>query len=381
MDNWQPCAQALSTRILDSDSRWLTPVAETARHRLVPRWWDRDAEGQWVLRDGSADPDSWLENAYADRSLITSVAGLHADHATLGDRPHGLPTSSATLPSLVVRMLRHARIGDGLSLLDLGTGAGGLTAYACHRLGEQHVTSLDVDPYLVSAATKRLAAMGHHPRMVTADATEHVPGAYDRIVCTVALPPGAGLASVIRALKPGGRIATTLANTTLIVTGWKNESGEVVGQVERDMAGFMLTRSAGDYPPANADLFHLARTGEGDVSKGRYPVVDVNEAWELRSMLEITTPGVEIGFESSDRMRTTTLIHPDGSWARATAEWTDPPEVHQGGPQRLWQALERIRNRLNTLGSLPLLGAKAVITTDGAVHLSRGRWQAAIGEK
>lgn len=75
----------------------------------------------------------------------TRVGASHADQAAPGDHPGGLPTSSATLPSLVVRMLRHTRLGDGLSLLDLGTGAGGLTAYACHRLGDRHVTSL-ADP-------------------------------------------------------------------------------------------------------------------------------------------------------------------------------------------------------------------------------------------
>jgi hypothetical protein len=39
--------------------------------------------------------------------VITEVGVLHADHAEPGDRPAGLPTSSAILPSLVVQMLRH----------------------------------------------------------------------------------------------------------------------------------------------------------------------------------------------------------------------------------------------------------------------------------
>lgn len=84
-------------------------------------------------------------------------------------------------------------------------------------------------------------------------------------------------------------------------------------------------------------------------------------------MLEVTTPGVELAYETSGRTRTACLVHPDGSWARATAEWTDPPEVHQGGPRRLWDALERIRNRLNAEGALPLLGARVG-------RAPRGRW-------
>ncbi|WP_341846368.1 methyltransferase domain-containing protein [Streptomyces regalis] len=291
-----------------------------------------------------------------------------------------MPTSSATLPSLVVRMLRHARLGDGLPLLDLGTGAGGLTAYASHRIGDGCVTSLDVDSYLTSVAGERLASMGYHPKFVTADATKHVPGTYERIVCTVALPPGPGLRAVLAALVPGGRIATTLARTSLIVTGWKHTNGDVIGRVERDMAGFMLTRSGDDYPPALAELFSVAREAEGEQRcTGRYPVVDVANAWELRSMLEVTTPGVELGYETHGRTRTAYLVHPDGSWARASAEWTDAPEVHQGGPQRLWEALERIRNRLNAEGALPLLGAHVRITPDGVCHLSRGRWHTSMG--
>ncbi|MFJ2131638.1 methyltransferase domain-containing protein [Streptomyces sp. NPDC087849] len=378
--DWEKRAGRLANQVTDPDSRWLAPVASVPRHELVPHWWDVDDSGTWILRDGASDPEAWAKAAYADRSLVTKVGPLHADHAKPGDHPEGLPTSSATLPSLVVRMLRHGRLGDGLPLLDLGTGAGGLTAYAARRIGAENVTSLDVDPYLTSAAGERLARMGFHPEFVTADATDQVPGSYERIVSTVGLPAGPGLRPALAALVPGGRIATTIGRTCLIVTGWKHGDGDVIGQVERDMAGFMLTRSGDDYPPALTELFALARDTEGDErSTGRYPVVDVAEAWELRSMLEVMTPGVELAFEEHNRHRTAYLVHPDGSWARASAEWTDPPEVHQGGPQRLWTELERIRNRLNTLGSLPLLGARVRITPDGVCHLSRGQWRASIG--
>ncbi|GAB3951760.1 methyltransferase domain-containing protein [Streptomyces sparsus] len=380
--NWEKHAERLAGQVTDPDSRWLAPVAQVARHELVPRWWEADDSGRWVLRDGPSCPDAWAEAAYADRSLVTRVGPLHADHADPGDQPDGLPTSSATLPSLVVRMLRLGRLGEGLSLLDLGTGAGGLTAYACHRLGDHDVTSLDVDPYLVGVAGGRLAAMGYHPHMVTADATDHVPGSYDRIVSTVALPGGPGLRAVLGALRPGGRIVTTLARTSMIVTGWKDRNGDVVGRVEREWAGFMRTRSGNDYPPALAEVFAVAREETGaDTSTGRYPVVDVANAWELRSMLEVTTPGVEHAFVTHGRTRTAYMFHPDGSWARASAVWTDPPEVHQSGPQRLWDALERIRNRLNTEGALPLYGAHVRITPDGVVHLSRGAWHASLGER
>ncbi|WEH36481.1 methyltransferase type 11 [Streptomyces sp. AM 4-1-1] len=378
--DWKRRAQELADRVTDPDSRWRDAVASVPRHELIPRWWDMDDSGGWVLREGANDSHAWAKAAYGDRSLVTRVGALHADHANPGDRPDGAPTSSATLPSLVVRMLRHGRPGPGLSLLDLGTGAGGLAAYASRRLRDGSVTSLDVDPYLTDAAGARLADMGLHPELITADATEHVPGLYERIVSTVGLPTGPGLRPTLAALVPGGRIATTLGRTCLIVTGWKHTNGDVIGQVERDTAGFMLTRSGDDHPPTLSDLLALARDTRGEeTSTGRYPVVDVANAWELRSMLEVTTPGVEHVYEQHGRHRTACLVHPDGSWARATAERTDPPEVHQGGPQRLWTALERTRNRLNAEGSLPLLGARVHITPDGICHLSGGNWHATMG--
>ncbi|MHC5907882.1 methyltransferase domain-containing protein [Streptomyces sp. S6] len=379
--DWEEHASRLASRVTDPDSRWVGAVAHIPRHELVPRWWERTGD-KWQLRDGPSDHAAWMRAAYADRSLITRVGPLHADRADLAEQPQGRPTSSATLPTLVVRMLRHGRLGDGLSLLDLGTGAGGLAAYACHRLGDHCVTSLDIDPYLVSAAGERLARMGHQPKMVTADATEWVPGTYDRIVATVALSPGPGLRAVVGALAPGGRLVTTLARTCLLVTGWKDQSGDVVGRVERDMAGFMLTRSGSDFPPAHTELFALAHNAEGEHrSSGRHPVVDIENAWELRSMLEVITPGVEIDYRADGEHRTAYLIHPDGSWARASAErLDDPPEVHQSGPQRLWDALERIRFQLNAEGSLPLLGANVRITPDGVCHLSRGHFRTSLGE-
>lgn len=69
----------------------------------------------------------------------------------------------------------------------------------------------------------------------------------------------------------------------------------------------------------------------------------------------------------------------DGSWARATATgFLGSPTVHQGGPRRLWRELQRIRNRLNRTGTLPVYGARATITPDGTTTLSRGGWNATL---
>lgn len=373
---WQHHAAALAERITDPDSRWRNPVASVPRHELIPRWWEPDGD-DWRLQVGADDHELWMRRAYGNVSVVTSVGGQHADHAMPGDRPTGRTTSSATLAALCVKTLRHGRIADGHDLLDVGTGAGGLTAIAARRLGDHHVTSVDVDGYLGDAARTRLAAMGLHPAFLTLDATGTIPGSYDRLVATVAVRPVP--VSWLQALKRGGRLVTTIADTALILTAWKTADGGAVGHIERDWAGFMTTRHGDDYPPGPDDLFKAAREGEGEVVRTyRYPVADIREAWEVWSMLTITVPGVEIDYAERNGRRSTYLVHPDGSWARATADRYEPPTVHESGPRRLWDDLERIRNWQAVEGGLPLYGCDATVTPDGEIHLSRGAWSAVI---
>ncbi len=383
--NWKSHADRLASEATHPVSRWRPVVAAVPRHVFVPRWWAWSATGDgpgaevWELRDGPADPDAWLAAAYSNRSLVTQVGPLHADHAAPDDRPAGLPTSSGTLPGLVVQMLRHALITDGMDVLDVGTGSGYGCAVLAKRLGPQRVTSLDVDEYLTKAATERLDSIGLHPEMVTCDATGPLPGSYDRIVTTVAVRPIP--ASWLAALRTGGRLITTITGTSLIVTADKRPNGGAVGVTEWDRAGFMHTRTGPDYPPGLREWFAAIRDAEGEqVSTGRYPVVNVAEAWELYSMLGVTVPGGVLHHfeESGDGLRSAWMLHADGSWARASGTGDQPPVVHQSGPRRLWDTLDDLRRTWLRDGSLPAYGAKVTITPDGGIHFKRGRGHAAI---
>ncbi|MFE2375228.1 50S ribosomal protein L11 methyltransferase [Streptomyces sp. NPDC059398] len=373
--NWQPHAEALAAGSTPTGSRWRAPVALLPRHLFVPRWW-AGGDG-WSLRTGADDEEAWLAAAYADNSLVTRVGSAHADHAKRRDRPAGRPTSSATLPSLLVRMFQHTRLGDGHTLLDVGTGSGYGTALACVRLGEHRVTSIDVDPYLTEAAAQRLTQVGLGPQLHTLDASGELPGRYDRIVATVGIRPVP--ASWLTALRPGGRLVTTIAGTTLIVTADKQPDGTALGRVEWDRAGFMHARRSADYPPLPNGPVEAARTGEGEfVTAGRYPVVDVEQAWDLSSMLGIEVPGIVYGYEETGRQCTTWLAHPDGSWARATSEEGSYPVVHQSGPRHLWDVLDEIRSYWLQHGELPVRGAHVLITPDGRTRLARGAWRATL---
>lgn len=382
--NWEPRAAQLAAAVTHPASRWRPAVTAVPRHLFTPRWWTWAALGPglwhdtWELRDGPASPAAWLDAAYADRSLVTQVGPLHADHADPAGRPTGLPTSSATLPGLLVQMYRHAMITDSTDVLDIGTGSGYGTALLCNRLGDNRVTSIDVDEYLTKAAAERLDSTGQHPHVTACDATGPLPGTYDRIVSTVAVRPVPP--SWLTALRSGGRLVTTITGTSLIITADKTPDGGATGRTEWDRAGFMHTRTGPAYPTAALEQFTAIRDIRGDqITTGRFPVVNVNEAWELYSMLGITAPGIHHHYEESeDGTRTAWMTHPDGSWARATATADQAPVIHQAGPRHLWTLLDETRRDWLKDGSLPAYGAKVTITPAGTITLTRGRWEASI---
>jgi protein-L-isoaspartate O-methyltransferase len=377
--NWEPYARELADQVSYPQSRWHAALARVPRHVFVPRWWEWP---ECTLTDGSADEQHWMRTAYSDQTLVTAIGGLHADHAKASDRPTGLPTSSSTLPSLVVRMYRHAQIYDGATVLDVATGSGYGTALLCGLLGDRHVTSIDVDPYLTATATTRLADIGLRPDVVTCDANGELPGVYDRIVSMVSMPTVPP--SWLDALKPGGRLVTVIARTALIITANKAQDADgavyAQGRVERDWAMFMPTRSGVTYPPRPDDLFVTARNDDGEtIGPGRFPVLRVADSWELASLLEVTVPGIEHDYiEDDDGRRTSLMVHRDGSWARATAIGDETPTVHQAGPRRLWDILDDLRADWLRNGQFQLFGAQAFITPSGKIHLVRGDWKATI---
>ncbi|MFH8337723.1 protein-L-isoaspartate(D-aspartate) O-methyltransferase [Streptomyces sp. AM6-12] len=375
--DWKPYAAALAAQVTYPGSDWWGPVSATPRHLLVERWFTPGGGG-WQVADGPADEEAWAGAAYSDTTLVTQIGPVHADHAVPRQTVIGLPTSSSTLPSLVVSMLEHGRLAPGLRLLDVATGSGYSAALACHRLGDEMVTTLDVDAYLSEAAAERLERIGHRPHVVTADATAGLPGVFDRIVSMVSVPRIP--ASWLRSLAPQGRLVTTIAGTGLIVTADKTPDGGAIGQVEWDRASFMATRTGADYPPQLDELFTASAEEEGEVTLSPFPVLDVMQAWEVWSMLSLMAPGIEHRTGTDDHGgRLTWMLHPDGSWARArTAPGENTATVHQGGPRRLYDLLDEIRQRWLEHGELPVYGAQVTISPDGETTLSRGGWAATL---
>jgi protein-L-isoaspartate O-methyltransferase len=92
------------------------------------------------------------------------------------------------IAGLVIDMHRDARIYDCAGVLDVGTRSGYGAALPTPRLGSDHVTSIDIGASVTTAVAGRLASFGAHPRVLTADITGDLPGAFNRIVPVVSLP-------------------------------------------------------------------------------------------------------------------------------------------------------------------------------------------------
>lgn len=380
MTSWQDRATAMAAEIVYPQSRWYAAMRSTPRHLLVPRWFDQNRDHEaWDLRDGPSDEQAWLERAYdGHRTLVTQVESVHADHAEPGNSYDGWATSSATLPGLVIDMYRHARIFDGADVLDVGTGSGYGAALLTGRLGAEHVTSIDIDPYLTTKAAERLASFGAHPRILTADATSDLLGTYDRIVPMVSMP--AIPASWLTALRPGGRFVFSLSGGSVLITADKTPDGGARGRVEYDCAAFMPARHGPGSKTRTGIPQHVRHDDGEDITTSPYPVVDPAWGWELDAVLSVIAPGITCRSHTDKQtgITTTWMVHDDGSWARASGKDNEPAVTHQSGPRRLWNLLDDLRRYWLTHGALPLRGAKVRIDPDGSCHFSHGQWNATL---
>jgi protein-L-isoaspartate O-methyltransferase len=351
--DWTEAARKLAAQVTSSAPEWHDAVACTPRHELVPVWWSRIRNSptfEWELVAPDVN-DPWA-STYSDETLVTRVGAMHADLAGPEDHAFGAPTSSSTLPGLIVRMLHLLNPEPGQQVLDIGTGSGYSAALLAHRLGDDLVTSIDVDAYLVKTARDRLEGFGRRPRMVVADATGELPeGEYDRMIATVSVRPVPR--SWLAALRPGGRIVTTIAQTSLLVSAELERGLVARGSVQADPASFMRTRSGANYPARLDTVYADARDADGDeVRDLRGPVPNLWADWELRALYELDSADIENrSATDEDGKEIVWLLAGDGSWARAEDA---TGKVHQSGARRLWDDLERVRAKWEEAGRFAL---------------------------
>ncbi|OEJ32033.1 methyltransferase domain-containing protein [Streptomyces subrutilus] len=217
--------------VLD-DPAWQAAFAAVPRHVFVPYFWTGRGAGHERLWGQDPDPEvraRWLRGVYADTPLATRLRD-------------GELVSSSSQPSLMAKMLRALEVRDGDNVLEIGAGTGYNAALLCHRLGEDLVTTVDLDEEITESARTHLAELGYHPLVVTGDGARGCPARapFDRILVTCALPmvPHAWTAQC----RPGARILAPLSTGLIALT--VRDPGFAEGRFLHNPAYFVPLRGA-----------------------------------------------------------------------------------------------------------------------------------------
>ncbi|MFG3353857.1 methyltransferase domain-containing protein [Streptomyces sp. NPDC048001] len=166
---------------------WAPAYASVPRSAFLPNLiWPFDmASGRSVPVSHSDDPQEWQGYADADVPIVTQWD----DGAHQGSEPGQMPTSSASMPSVVFRMLRDLDVPPGGRVLEVGTGTGWNAALLARRLGAENVVTIEVDRAVADAARAALVRFGTPVRVVHGDGFTGCADAapYDRIIATCGL--------------------------------------------------------------------------------------------------------------------------------------------------------------------------------------------------
>ncbi|MGW1073531.1 ATP-grasp peptide maturase system methyltransferase [Streptomyces sp. NPDC002537] len=349
--------KALAEGDVLTDPGWRTAVEAVPRHRFVPGFYlpadERDGQGLTVWEPVTAELDHgrWLAAAYSDTTLVTQFDGDEPDWKQPTVRHGGAPTSSSTLPSLVVRMWADADVREGHAVLEIGTGTGYSTALACEYLGSAAVTSIEVDGRRLEQAADALYSSGYTPTLAVADGLYgYWPEAtFDRIVaaCSFRAVPSALPAQT----RPGGKILLTLsgwlygcARVLLTVNG----DGTAEGQLLPGTVSFMSARVHA--APAFGNPAHWAAGLPGAGRPTRHGperiTAATEEAFHLRFLAQCSVPGAQMGTVGD-------VVHlvDVATGSAATLTPTDSGwEVREDGPVKLWERVESVLDAYEEAG-------------------------------
>ncbi|MFI2029483.1 methyltransferase domain-containing protein [Streptomyces buecherae] len=324
---------------------WAPAFAAVPRAAFLPEvMWPFDmAAGTSVAVSRADDPAGWQAYADADVPVVTQWD----DGAHSGREPGRVSTSSASMPSVVFRMLADLDVRPGDRVLEVGTGTGWNAALLAHRAGAGNVVSVEVDGAVAARARAALERFGAGVRVVHGDGYEgHREGApYDRVIVT------AGVRRVpfawVRQTRPGG----------LVVLPWGTDYGNgdgiarlTVARDGRSAAGFFT----GPVEFMKLRAQRLAPVVHGDYVTGGPEERDAS-ATELtedallgerfapqRFAVGLRVPRCHhVVAERRDGSRPVWFYGlDDRSWACVLFRDGASARVWQSGPRRLWDEVE-----------------------------------------
>jgi len=340
MSEWRSYAVRLADQLrAQADLKtpaWHAAIAETPRHVLVPTVYQPPEQFYSSCTGVYLNTAEHLELIYSTTTLITAVVPN-----TCGSL---VGISSSTKPDLMVRMLEALDIREGQRILEIGTGTGYNAALLAHRLGDDHVFSVDVDPELLTTARQRLARLGRHPQLAVRDGAagwpQHAP--YDRIIatCSVRQIPWAWYDQLV----PGGWLLVDFkphgGNLVLL----ERQTDRLEGRFTARYAAFMVMRHQENHDgscspgPTWQSEFPLSRQRPTSIP-AEPPLV----ARFLGSVTSTIQRRHRYTFDAQTQQPTAVrLSAADGSCCEVdlTPDRTGTHTVREGGPTPLWREIE-----------------------------------------
>jgi protein-L-isoaspartate O-methyltransferase len=352
---------------------WTAAFEAVPRAAFLPdRIWpyDMDTRTSYFV-DRRAEPAAWTRAAYANVPItIQWDDGRHP-----GPEPGRVPTSSASMPSVVARMLADLDVFPDAHVLEIGTGTGWNAGLLAARLGDRHVVTVEVDQAVAAGARAALARVGLRPEVVCADGRDGWPdrAPYDRVIATVGVRrfPPAWLAQT----RAGGLIlapwGTHYCDEDALVRLTLADDGSASGPFLRALE-FMKLRAqrldwrrfsehVGPYPgdaAESATTVSLADLGEGQRFLG------------ARFILGLCVPDCAHVLNSGDGESTVwyfDMAEGSRSWASVVFRSGETrATVYQSGPRRLWDEVARALDWWRRQGSPQVEAFGLTVTPVGA---------------
>lgn len=337
------------------DPAWRDAFTSMPRHVFLPRFFLPTPEGRWQAIDRRhAD---YLPQIYADTTLTTQLDGKTDPIPERGPAA-GVGTSSSTQPSLMAYMLHALQLTGGERVREIGTGTGYNAALLCHRLGEDNVTSVEVDPTIADRARAHLASCGYVPQVDTDDGAAIDAGSYDHVIATCSVPmvPRSWIGHV----RDGGSIVTSL---------WRNLGGGPLVRLavhEGTAQGFFLPQFGGFMPVrSEAQAIPALSKALKQVGVPRTTKIDSAAVRDEQSGLWIAllVPGATwLGFTPDGGSDQFWLFGTDGSWSMLDETTM---RVEQHGPRRLWDEVENAHHLWEGSGAPTRDRMGLTVTPDG----------------
>ncbi|MFC9930294.1 methyltransferase domain-containing protein [Streptomyces sp. NPDC127190] len=332
---------------------WRKAVAAVDRGLFLPEVFEGVSK--------ATDPVRWARRAYGDVPVVTQTDDGEQDGP-------GTPTSSSSMPSIMLEMLSLLDVRDGHRVGEVGAGTGLNAAWLAHRLGVENVVTIEYDPVVAEQARANLKAAGLPVTVITGDGMagfpEHAP--LDRVICTCTVRE-VPYAWVEQA--PGGRIVTPWGGSfhsysfvTLDVGGDGVASGRFSGY-----PAFMWARGHRGRTAAIADVYHDEQ-GEKSATRldPRHIDGDADALFAVGTRVRDAFPRLHHADDGSDEATFWILADDRTSWA--TVEYVpghETYEVEQYGPRRLWDEVETAYRWWEEQGRPPRDHFGLTVTPDG----------------